>query len=450
MLIRLLTRNTLAQVPLAGGVPRELLENVTAADWDPAGDAIAVIRTVAGRHRVEYPIGTVLYETTQIRPPLGARVSPRGDLIAFFDFTELGDYSVTIVGPKHPRQVLSTGWRAIGGLDWAPDAKEIWFSAERTGADPALYAVNLSGRERMLAQIAGWPNLCDIAPDGQLLLSLVDSRIGIRGQAPGTNEERDLSWLDASTAESLSGDGKMLVFSELSSGEGRNAAIYLRGTDGAPAVRLGYGNRPSLSPDGKWVLCIRRDGNASQLLLLPTGPGEARTVPLNGIRPQSAEWFPDGQRTLINGNESSQPPRTYVADLTTGQSRPVTPPGVRASAVSPDGHSAVVITPTGKLYMQSIDTGGQTPIGMIDPGVSVIRWSADGRQIFLLKRDGTTRAMILRMDTGTGRTEIGRELRTPDPMAAFFQSIVLSEDGQSYAYSYQRDLATLYLVKGVQ
>jgi len=31
-------------------------------------------------------------------------------------------------------------------------------------------------------------------------------------------------------------------------------------TDGSPAVRLGYGNRPSLSPDTEWVATVRREG----------------------------------------------------------------------------------------------------------------------------------------------------------------------------------------------
>jgi hypothetical protein len=76
-----------------------------------------------------------------------------------------------------------------------------------------------------------------------------------------------------------------------------------------------------------------------------------------------------------------------------------------------------------------------------------------------LKRGGSTLgndatrwlgAAILRLDTSTGRTEMWRELKTPDPMASLFPSVVLSADGQAYAFSYQRDLATLYLVKGVR
>src|SRR5260370_19597566 len=216
---------TLAQVPLSGGVPRAVLENVTTADWDPEGKSLAVVSTVDGRHRVEYPIGSVLYETQSLRAPLFVRISPGGDLVAFFDFGEAGDYSLSVIGAKRPKQVLSRGWRAAGGMAWSPSGKEIWFSGGRTGIDPAVYAVDLSGRERMLTQITGWGLLFDVANDGRALLSTVDSRIGIRCLAPGAREERDLAWLDASHVYDLANDGKVRLFSELSYGEGRKTAI---------------------------------------------------------------------------------------------------------------------------------------------------------------------------------------------------------------------------------
>src|SRR5262249_15537358 len=49
---------TLARVPLAGGSPRELLQDVWRADWAPNGEDLAVGRQLAdGRYRLEYPIG---------------------------------------------------------------------------------------------------------------------------------------------------------------------------------------------------------------------------------------------------------------------------------------------------------------------------------------------------------------------------------------------------------
>ena len=53
------------------------------ADWSPDGQTMAVVSFAGGRYRLEYPIGKVLYE-----PPgwiTYARISPKGDRIAFLD-----------------------------------------------------------------------------------------------------------------------------------------------------------------------------------------------------------------------------------------------------------------------------------------------------------------------------------------------------------------------------
>lgn len=65
---------TLSRVPLAGGAPREVLDRVTWADWSPDGSDVAVVRRLENSQRVEFPIGTVLYETNNNLTHL--RVSP--------------------------------------------------------------------------------------------------------------------------------------------------------------------------------------------------------------------------------------------------------------------------------------------------------------------------------------------------------------------------------------
>ena len=69
-------RGTLAQVSIGADAPRDLLDNVEAADWTPDGNALAVVHVVNGQSRVEYPIGKVLYETTGWISHL--RFSPKG------------------------------------------------------------------------------------------------------------------------------------------------------------------------------------------------------------------------------------------------------------------------------------------------------------------------------------------------------------------------------------
>ena len=71
---------TLARVALDGQAPREVLEDVQEADWSPDGHSLAVARSVSGRYRLEYPAGTVLYETSGWISH--ARVSPDGTRVA--------------------------------------------------------------------------------------------------------------------------------------------------------------------------------------------------------------------------------------------------------------------------------------------------------------------------------------------------------------------------------
>jgi len=335
----------------------------------------------------------------------------------------------------------------VAGLSWSPRGDEIWFAATRSGSDPALYAVSLSGRERVVVREAAWIVLHDVAPDGRVLLATVNSRVGIRCLPPGASEERDLAWLDVSNVQELSDDGKEMLFSELSYGEGRNSAIYLRRTDGRPAVRLGYGHAPKLSHDGKWVLCFHRNAGGSELLVLPTGAGEARVLTGDELQYGSAEWFPDSRRILFVGNQPNRPVRTYVRDLAGGQSKPITPEGVRASRVSPDGKFVIIID-SGRLCLRAVDGGPLRPVAAIEPGESVLRWSGDGRYLFL-KRPVEGKLSIFRVEVSTGKKELWREFKPPEPGAIFFGPVALSADGKSYAFSFQRDLAVLYLATGL-
>src|SRR5438132_4655076 len=70
---------TLARVPLAGGAPRAILQDVRLASWTPDGKNLAVTRMVGGRQRVEYPVGKPIYETEGFVNDL--RVSPDGNRI---------------------------------------------------------------------------------------------------------------------------------------------------------------------------------------------------------------------------------------------------------------------------------------------------------------------------------------------------------------------------------
>lgn len=438
---------TLARVPFGGGAPREVLEGVSGADWGPDQESLAVARAVSGKFRLEYPVGTVLYETER-RPPMMPHVSVDGKLVAFFDFdSEVGDYALCVVGPNHPKQVLSRGWRSIGALNWSPDNHEVWFSGGQPGADPALYAVTLSGAQRLVSQTGGMIVMQDVARDGRVLLTTVNSRLAINYLPPNGGAPRDLAWLDSSLMYDISNDAKSLVFVELSSGQGRNSAIYLRKTDGSPAIQLGYGNRPSLSPDGKWVACIHHDAGRSTLMLLPTGPGESKFPKIEGMHFDVVEWFPDNEHVLFTGNETGHPTRTWMYDLETNQATPLTLEGTRGTRVSPDGKFFITVDPK-KLILSPVGGGASRTIADLQ-GDSVVRWSADGRYLFLQQREAGD-IKVSRLEVATHRKEPWLVVKVPEPGAQFLGPLALSADGKACATTFQRDLANLFLVRGLR
>ncbi len=375
------TAGTLARVPLSGGAPREILENVNDADWSPDGSTLAVSRTVGGKNRIEYPIGTVRYENDGRSPEL-LRVSPKGDLIAFFEHdNDVGDYTVTVLDMNGKKRALSRGWQALGGLAWSPEGRRDLVRRSEGGRGTGV-ARRDAERKRAPgggdARVRCWWTISRAIR--RSLVTVVDSRLGISALAPGAKQESDLSWFDASQVYDISADGKTILFVELSYGQARNPAIYLRKTDGSQAVRLGDGNRPALSPDGKFVACILNNGPKTELSLLPTGPGEARVFSTPGMHYERVEWFPDGEKLLFTGNEPNRPMRTYLQDIRGGA--PMPRDAGRNAGVACfarwkicDGGGG------GKLNLVPIAGAAAKPAVDVEAGESVVRWSADGRYL---------------------------------------------------------------------
>src|SRR5205823_1803360 len=197
------------------------------------------------------------------------RISPDGKLIAFAEHP-LGDFSgsVDIIDKSGKKTELSRDWGSVFGLAWRGN-NEIWFTAYDTGDNPGLRAVTTSGRQRLLARTAGWMTLHDIFSDGRALLTRDGFFSGIMCLAPGQSKEHDLYWLDYSIARNLSNDGELLLFHEGGEAGGRDWTVYIRKTDGSPAIRLGEGFAMALSSDKKWAM-VSPYGSPAQLIALPT------------------------------------------------------------------------------------------------------------------------------------------------------------------------------------
>jgi eukaryotic-like serine/threonine-protein kinase len=442
---------TLARVPLGGGAPREVLENVQWADWSPDGTNFAVVREFGGLSRLEYPIGKVLYQTGGwLSHP---RVSPKGDVVAFIEHPVRRDDagSIAVVDLSGKEKILSTGWETAWGLGWSPNGNEIWFSSTRLGYGRYLSAVNLSGKERLLAREPGTLTLQDVARDGRVLITRDVPRVGMVGASAENRKERDLSWLDWSAPKDLSVDGKKLLFTESGEAGLENYSTYLRGMDGSPAVRLGDGVSFALSPDGKWVLSGLPKPPV-QFNLLPTGAGESKELTHDQINRLWARWFPDGKRVLFAGDEPGKGVRLYVQDLNSGQVKAITGEGVNGSliAISPDGKQVALVGPDQKPAMLTVESGEIRPIAGLHAGEAPIAWTSDGRSLFVY-RLGEVPASVNKLDLATGQRKLWKQLVPPDVSGVTdISSILITSDGNDYVYEYGRTLSDLYLVNDLK
>jgi serine/threonine protein kinase/WD40 repeat protein len=433
------TAGTLARVPLGGGAPREILEDVQDADWSPDGKNLAVTRHVGNHSRLEYPIGKVLYDTATWVS--NARVSPDGGLIAFIDHSQRGNNDGVVKVVDTAGRVRLTGPFVNPGLGlaWSTRSDEIWSSAD------LITATSLSGKTRVAWSCGGFCALQDIARDGRFLFSRWSARREMIGVAEGS--ERNLTWLNWSFPDDISKDGKIVLFNEE---QIQPNGIYTRTLEGSPAVRLGDGTSFALSPDGRWALATRQ--SARDLALLPTGPGEPRPLPATSVACQWASFFPDGRRILIFGSEPGRGPRLFVQDLPDGKPRAITPEGVSFlfHTISPDGKSVAAKGPDGRLAIYPTESGEPRRVAGLDPEDIPIRWTPDARSLYVW-RPSEPPGRIDLVELETGKRAPWKAFRPPDPAGVLqVGPVVITPDGRSYVYSYRRVLDELYLGTGIR
>lgn len=443
---------TLARTMLSGGTPRPVENGIEFADWTPDGKSLAIVRRVAGRTRLEFPVGKVLYETVGwIGNP---RFSPHGDSIAFIDhITLVGDPgSVAVTDLAGHEKVLTQQFDSVQGLAWSPGGDEIWFTATPSGGARSLRGVSLSGKERLLVRIPGILNLFDVSRTGRVLLARDDWRVGIIALAPGSTKEQDLSWMDFSAIRDLSSDGKLLLFDESGEAGGLAGAIYLRKMDGSSPVKLADGNSNSLSADSKWVL-----GGAGfsvhSAVILPTGTGQGQTLNIDTLAYHWGNWLPNGKQILFVANEPNHGSRMYLMDIPQGRPHPITPEGVGVvnytRFVSPDGQFFLGLDAEEKSNTYSVQSGDGKPVLGLNPAEVAFGWTGDGKSVYVYRP--AVPAVVYRVELATGRRQLWKELNPPDPTGInFIRPPHISADGKAYAYNYNRVLSDLYLVDGLK
>ena len=407
---------TLARAALTGGSPRDVADGVQEADWSPDGTSLMIVRDVGGKSRIEFPLGKILYETSGHISY--ARLSPKGDRIAFLDhpfpLDDAGTVAVIDIAGK--KTTLTGKWASEGGLAWSASGEEVWFTATEAGANRSLWAVTQSGHLRVVTRVPGGLKLHDVARSGRVLLTRESPRVGVLAMLEGDTRERDMSFLDYSFAADLTPDSRTLLFDEEGEAGGANYTVFVRKSDRSPVVRLGEGNAMAISPDGKWALSMMPIPN-SPFILLPTGTGEHKQLAAGNVSPeQAATWFPDSQNIVFAGSEPGHQLRLYVQAIDGGgKPRPISPEGIVAAlpgfAVSPDGKFVAAIAKDRKAMLFPVDGGEPRAIKGVEDGEFPLRFTPDGRTIYRLE----ARRRAGQGDARGHRERQARALQEPDP-----------------------------------
>jgi eukaryotic-like serine/threonine-protein kinase len=442
----------LAEAPLGGGSPREILYDVRWADWS-SGGKLAVVHSVENWSRLEFPIGNILYQTQGWISHI--RVSPQGDRIAFINHPAAWDLrgSICVIDLSGHFQTLTNEWESAQGMAWRPDGKEIWFTATKKGEALNLLAVDLSGKIRTVLNSPVGILLQDIAPDGRVLVTTLNSRrLSLALSVQGVEQDKELSWHDWNVAKDISRDGQFVLFEDASQAAGPGYAVVLRRVDGSLPIKLGEGSAGGLSPDGKWAISIST-GQPQQVMLLPIGPGQPRQVELGGleqIQNGIARFLGNGEGLVVNGNEPGHGARCYVLALAGGKAKAVTPEGTTCGPSSPDGRFIVGVAANGNLARYPVEGGQSQPIPIKRPTFQTSRWSDDGAALYGYYASEFPRK-VYRVEIATGKETVIRELKPSIPAGVVTVApIVVSGDGTRIAYGYNVSLSTLYLISGLR
>jgi hypothetical protein len=96
-------------------------------------------------------------------------------------------------------------------------------------------------------------------------------------------------------------------------------------------------------------------------------------------------------------------------------------------------------------------TAGGAPLDVkgIEANEMPTGWTADGRGLLVMEGGNPSRR-IVRVDPGSGRRELFKDIHPSDPGLIGPSETILTPDGRSYIANYNRVQMTLFLAEGLK
>ena len=196
-----------------------------------------------------------------------------------------------------------------------------------------------------------------------------------------------------------------------------------------------------LFPSPKWVIVTSDDTLplAGQLVMLPTGVGDARRLPARKNFVVRPKVFPDGKRILFTERTTDGKRQAYIMSLETGEANPVLPPGVIGTAISPDGKyiaGLAISDRTSKIY--DLTDGSPHPIRGLQPDERVMAWGDPPLPLYVSLESGPS-LDLFRLDPITAQRKLWRHLTPSDPAGVRMVADIyngIAPGAQAYGYSF--------------
>jgi hypothetical protein len=387
------------------------------------------------------------------------RVSPDGERVVYVtrtNGTAIGMMVVDRAGKKNWLGEVSgqnsTGEAAT--LCWNPQGTEIWFRSFDPSEPGIVYAVDLKGRRRVALRLPSRVKLYDIARNGDLLLSTGSVEVGILGKPPDAAAERDLSCLDSGKVAGITDDGRVVAANVTGESGGIKGSVYLRKTDGSPAIRAADGHAYRLSPDGSWISGYNLNADGSRRFVLsPTGPGEESEVKVPGVPSGIVYgWLDGAQRYLVFGHVPGKRWQCFVWDAGLGTAQPLCPEGVPdafAYYVSPDRKRLLIPLMQGGWRVYQVDGGAAEEVRGVGPGEAVIGWRADSRSVYAVPDGESSDSIpVSIVEIANGKRSAWKTIHPAQPVLEI-HDLHVTPDGQAYAYNYVTMQSDLYVARGL-
>ena len=403
------TRPALYQMPVTGGTPRKLLENMTGPiGLSPDGKSFAAVR--------HDPDGSAVLTVADAFDGKGARDliarkrpevlfrpvwSPDGKVVACLAVTVSADTRYTQlvearVSDGAERPISAERWKFAERLEWLSDGSGLLTTVSEDAYGPyQIWHVSYPGGrvQKVTSDLSNYRSM-SLTADSKTLVA-VQSDIhpyvwvapeGDAGRArqttsgPGTvNDYWGFSWTP---------DGRIVYVSTL----GGNQDIWIMNADGSGQKQLTFDRSPdfdpAVSPDGRHVVFASGRSGTNKLWRVDIDGGNPVQLTAGGAADFLPNYSPDG-RWVVYASDDKRETGLWKIPSGGGEPARLTNKTALWPAVSPDGRLVAcwhIDERKRSIALAVLPAEGGEPVKLFDISPTTntwaeIRWTPDGRGV---------------------------------------------------------------------